>query len=192
LADQLRVGMGIISLFVAMFALLLFSLRLNEFIEEGIEWEMIVYYTALFVLMGVLVGVGSLQPINNLLVGLIGDGTKGNLILVALVVGLIGLPIAGFLSGSSAAILFAQIFNKVTASIGIKGLGFWFAFVCAGNMGGSLSPLGSITILLAIKILRREGDDITFMYYIKKTLLLTIIHALMAIGYTFILIAVGV
>jgi Na+/H+ antiporter NhaD/arsenite permease-like protein len=111
--------------------------------------------------------------------------------MVALVVGIIGIPIAGFLSGSSAAILFSQIFNKVTATIGIKGLGFWFAFVCAGNMGGSLTPLGSITILLAIKILRREGDDISFMFYIKKTFLLTLIHAFMAIGYTFILIAAG-
>ena len=151
---------------------------------------MIVYYSGLFVLMGIFIGVGSLQPINNALTNLIGGGSFSKLILVALIVGLIGLPVAGFLETSSASILFSQIFGKIVGNIGMQNLGLWFAFVFAGNMGGSLSPIGSITILIAIKVLNREGDDITFMQYIKKTLGLTFIHALLAIAYSFVLIAI--
>ncbi len=191
LSDLIGIGMGFIALFVAMLALVLFNDNLVEFIKEGIEWEMIVYYAGLFVLMGIFIGVGSLQPINTTLSDMIGVGaTTGTLILVALIVGLIGLPVAGFLDASSAAILFSQIFGKIVSNIGMQNLGLWFAFVFAGNMGGSLSPIGSITILIAIKVLNREGDDITFMQYVKKTLGLTIIHALLAIVYSFVLIAI--
>ena len=190
LSDLIGIGLGFISLFVALLALLLFNDNLVEFIKEGIEWEMIVYYSGLFVLMGIFIGVGSLQPINNALTNLIGGGSFSKLILVALIVGLIGLPVAGFLETSSASILFSQIFGKIVGNIGMQNLGLWFAFVFAGNMGGSLSPIGSITILIAIKVLNREGDDITFMQYIKKTLGLTIIHALLAIAYSFVLIAI--
>ncbi len=192
LSDLLNLGMGYISLFVAMLTLLMFNDKLMESIKNGIEWEMIVYYIGLFVLMGIFTGVGSLEPVNILLTNLTGTATKGNLILVAFIVGLIGLPIAGFLDASSAAILFSQIFNKVSSNIGIQGLGFWTSFVFAGNMGGSLSPIGSITILIAIKVLNREGDTITFWEYIKKTLGLTIIHAVLAMFYSFVLIAIGI
>lgn len=190
LSDLIGIGLGFISLFVAMLALLLFNENLVEFIKDGIEWEMIVYYSSLFVLMGIFIGVGSLQPINNLLTNIIGGGSFGLLILVALIVGLIGLPVAGFLEESSASILFSQIFGNIVGNIGMQNLGLWFAFVFAGNMGGSLTPIGAITILIAIKILNREGDDITFMQYVKKTLGLTILHALLSILYSFILIAI--
>lgn len=186
-SSYIHINVAFVALIVAVFGLFLFKTNLKRFIHEGIEWEMIVFFIALFVLMGVLSGCGALSPITNLLGSFLGeDKSKSNQIIVAIIIGLIGLPITGFLNGSSAALLFAYIFN----TLGKVSTGLWIGFVLSGNIGGSLTPLGSITILMALEILNREGFKITFAQYIKKTILLTLLFGILSIAYAMVLIAI--
>ncbi|UJG44244.1 MAG: hypothetical protein K9W46_03450 [Candidatus Heimdallarchaeum endolithica] len=194
LSSVIGLDVATIALIVAVFGLFLFNKQLKKFIHSGIEWEMIVFFVALFVLMGVLAGSGALQPIANLFISIfnLNISPKSAQILVALIIGLIGLPITGFLNGSSAALIFSYIFTTMVASVSTTiGKGTWIAFVLGGNIGGALTPLGSITILMALEILNREGYKITFMDYVKKTLPLTLTFALLSIGYSIILILSG-
>ncbi|MCG3222311.1 MAG: hypothetical protein H7641_13105 [Candidatus Heimdallarchaeota archaeon] len=179
---------AIISLITAIFGIFLFRTDLKKYLEEGVEWEMIVFFVALFVLMGILTASGALIPLTNILTYVLGTGTpsiKGQ-ILVALIIGAIGLPITGFLNGSSSALIFSYIFQSLPQGV-LPGL--WIGFVLGGNIGGALTPLGSITILMALEILKREGEPISFFQYIKKMLPLTLVFGILSIGYSMVLIA---
>lgn len=183
-----------IALIVSVIGIFLFRTDLKQYIEEGIEWEMIVFFIALFVLMGVLTASGALSPLTKIMTNfLTKDPSTGNIavggqLIVALIIGAVGLPITGFLNGSSAALIFSYMFQSLPQGI-LPGL--WIGFVLGGNIGGSLSPLGSITILMALEILNREGDNISFLQYMVRMLPLTLLFAVLSIGYSMFLIGVG-
>ena len=178
--------MALISVF---FGLFLFRTDLKRYLREGVEWEMIIFAIALFVLMGLLTAAGALRPLTNMLTGLLGSNpTTGGLILVAVIIGAVGLPIAGFLNSFSAALIFSYIFKALPA---LLSTGLWFGFVLSGNIGGALTPLGSITILMSLEILNREGYPISFLKYVRKMLPLTLACAALGMAYSIILIVLG-
>lgn len=182
-----------VALIVAVFGIFLFKKDLKHYLEDGVEWEMIVFFIALFILMGVLTASGALSPLTKIMASFLQPDESGAIpvggqILVALIIGVVGLPITGFLNGSSAALIFSYIFQSLPRGI-LPGL--WIGFVLGGNIGGALSPLGSITILMALEILRREGDKISFLQYIWKMLPLTLLFAVLSIGYSMLLIGIG-
>jgi len=183
-----------VALIVSVIGVFMFRADLKHYIEDGVEWEMIVFFIALFVLMGVLTASGALSPLTKIMTNFLkidpstGKIAVGGQLIVALIIGVVGLPITGFLNGSSAALIFSYIFQTLPQGI-LPGL--WIGFVLGGNIGGSLTPLGSITILMALEILNREGDKISFLQYMVKMLPLTLFFALLSIGYSTLLIGVG-
>ena len=183
-----------VALIVSVFGVFLFKKDLKHYLEDGVEWEMIVFFIALFILMGVLTASGALSPLTKIMGNFLQKDPEtglipiGGQILVALIIGVVGLPITGFLNGSSAALIFSYIFQTLPRGV-LPGL--WIGFVLGGNIGGSLSPLGSITILMALEILNREGDNISFLQYIVKMLPLTLLFGILSICYSMFLIGVG-
>ena len=180
------IDVALVSLITTMIGIFLFRADLKHYLEEGVEWNIVVFFVALFVLMGVLTAAGALVPLNSILGGVLGYNPSINgQILVALIIGVIGLPITGFLNGSSAALIFSYIFKSLPAGIST---GLWIGFVLSGNIGGALTPLGSITILMALEILNREGHPMSFLQYVKKMLPLTLTFTALSIGYSMLLI----
>ena len=180
---------AMMALITVFFGLFLFRTDLKRYLREGVEWEMIIFAIALFVLMGLLTAAGALLPLTNMLTRVLGPApTTAGLILVAVIIGAVGLPIAGFLNSFSAALIFSYIFKALPA---LLSTGLWFGFVLSGNIGGALTPLGSITILMSLEILNREGYPISFLKYVKKMLPLTLACAALGMAYSIALIALG-
>ena len=180
---------ALMALITVFFGLFLFRSDLKRYLREGVEWDMIIFAIALFVLMGLLTAAGALVPLNDLLIGVLGtEITTRGLILVAIIIGVVGLPIAGFLNSFSAALIFSYIFKALPAGL-LTGL--WIGFVLSGNIGGALTPLGSITILMSLEILNREGYPMSFLKYVKKMLPLTLACGAFGVTYSIILIVLG-
>jgi len=180
---------ALMALISAFFGLFLFRIDLKRYLREGVEWEMIIFAIALFVLMGLLTAAGALLPLTNVLTKILGPvPTTGGLILVAVIIGAVGLPIAGFLNSFSAALIFSYVFKALPA---LLPTGLWIGFVLSGNIGGALTPLGSITILMSLEILNREGYPISFLKYVKKMLPLTLACAALGMAYSIILVVLG-
>ena len=179
------------ALVAVFFGLFLFKTDLKRYLREGVEWEMIIFAIALFILMGLLTAAGALLPLTDILTGILGTNpTTGGLILVATIIGAVGLLIAGFLNSFSAALIFSYIYQALELGVA-TGVGLWIGFVLSGNIGGALTPLGSITILMSLEILRREGYPISFLKYVKKMLPLTLVCGVVGVLYSIGLIALG-
>lgn len=187
LANTIGVTVDIVALFAVGIGLLLFSSELKHFVEHEVEWPTIVFFISLFVLMGVLGISGVLNPILHVFEKILASTspTTGK-ILIALIIGVVGFLIAGFINVVPAAVILSDIFTALS----LASLGTWFAFVVSVNIAGGLTPLGSVTILMTLEILKTEKETISFIEYIKKTLPLIIILQIISIAYTMLLIVV--
>ncbi len=180
---------AMVALISVFFGLFLFKTDLKRYLREGVEWEMIIFAIALFILMGLLTAAGALLPLTDLLTGILGPTpTTGGIILVAIIIGMVGLLVSGFLNSFSAALIFSYVYIALPTGL-VTGL--WIGFVLSGNIGGALTPLGSITILMSLEILKREGYPISFLKYVKKMLPLTLACGVLAVLYSIGLIVLG-
>jgi Na+/H+ antiporter NhaD/arsenite permease-like protein len=59
----------------------------------------------------------------------------------------------------------------------------WFALIFAANLGGNLTTIGSPSNVIAIGIAKKEGIDISFFDYMKKSGILAAIQLVIAFGY---------
>jgi len=174
-----------IALIVALIGIFLFREKMKEIIEEGIEWQMIVFFICLFVLMGVLNASGTLQPLTRLFQRILGNEiTPMNEALVALIIGSVGFIVIGVITVVPSAVIFAQIF----ASLEVNSVGLWLSFILAGNMAGSLLPISSATILMALEILKAERIKFSFKSYLKYLLPITLLLQSIGIAYSILII----
>jgi len=188
IASSIHLTVDIVALIVVGLGLLIFKVNLKQFVERHVEWNTLVFFISLFVLMGILNESGVMNPITTLLNNVAKNSAneKVGLIAVAIIIGTIGYLLTGFINVVPAAVIFSNIFQTLEK----VSVGLWLSFVLTGNLAGSLTPLGSVTILMAIEIMRKEKIKCSFIDYIKRTLPVSLMLQLVALGYSAILIAV--
>jgi len=183
--DKFTVDVAFFALISAVIGLFLFRTQFREMIEEGIEWEMIVFFIALFILMGVLQASGALNPITSLLRSILGENAEPvRQIIVVAIIGSIGFIIMGVINVIPAAVVFSSIYH----SLSITSIGLWFSFLLTGNIAGAFIPISSATILMAIEILKTEKYKVDFKKYMKNILPLILILQVLAMAFSLILV----
>ena len=174
-----------VALIVAIIGVYIFREKLKEIVEEGIEWQMIVFFICLFVLMGVLNASGALQPLTNLFKNILGNEvTPLNETFVTLIIGSVGFLVIGVITVVPSAVIFAQIFN----SLEVSSVGLWLSFVLTGNVAGALLPISSATLLMALEILKTEKIKFNIKNYFKYLLPITLLLQVISIAYSILII----
>ena len=174
-----------VALIVAIIGIYIFREKLKEIVEEGIEWQMIVFFICLFVLMGVLNASGALQPLTNLFKNILGNEvTPLNETFVSLIIGSVGFIVIGVITVVPSAVIFAQIFH----SLEVSSVGLWLSFVLTGNIAGSLLPISSATILMALEILKTEKIKFNIKSYFKYLLPITLLLQVIGIAFSILII----
>ena len=183
--DKFTIDVAFFALIAAVLGLFLFRTEFKEMIDEGIEWEMIVFFIALFILMGTLKASGALNPLTTLLHNILGENAEpSKQLIVAVIIGSVGFIVMGVINVIPAAVVFSPIFH----SLEVTSIGLWFSFLLTGNIAGAFIPISSATILMALEILKTEKYEINFTKYLKTVLPLIIILQILSIAFSIILI----
>lgn len=156
---------------------------------------MITFFVMLFTLMGIFAASGALIPLSNLILlffDLNFSPTVAQILVVVFFI-IIGIPLAGFLNNTSAALIFSYIFITISNTVSVPIFkGTWVSLILADNVGGALTPLGSVTILMSLDILKREGIEFTFKDYFKKIFPLIIIMGIISTAYSILLVVLNI
>ena len=148
-------------------------------ILEKAELSVLVFFAALFVLVGGLEHAGVLQYAADLIIG----GAADNIILTAIIV----LWTSAILSALVDNIPFTVAMIPVIASLQASGVDvniLWWALVFGVGFGGNGSPIGSTANVIVVSKSEQTGDPITFKKWFKSgtaTMLVTCIVATIAI-----------
>jgi Na+/H+ antiporter NhaD/arsenite permease-like protein len=68
----------------------------------------------------------------------------------------------------------------------------WWGLVIGANLGGNMTPLGSPSHVIAIGISEQEGYHISFNFFLKLGVMLTLIYFLISMAYIYVIYGVQI
>jgi len=169
-------GMGFVALSFAAIMLIRYKADVDQF-YKSIDWDLIGFFMALFVVISVLEHAKVLE--------LIGDGINF----------IIGEKLSLF--GTSALLVSSAVASSVTDNIPLAAMlskilvaggtvessPLWWSVVFGANLGGNLTPIGSASTLVAVTIIHKHQLSLSFAGFVKKAFPFAILHILLATSY---------
>jgi len=154
--DRIGLDPGLVALFGGCLGLLWVRPKLENILND-VHWDVLLFFIALFVIVGGLEGGGVLR--------LAGQGitllSQRGMVLTGLVVLWAGALGSGVISNVPFTIAMLPIF-KGLASQGIPVVPLWWALALGVGFGGNLTPIGAAANVLVTSISDRTGEPLTY------------------------------
>jgi Na+/H+ antiporter NhaD/arsenite permease-like protein len=161
---------------------LISNLKPNEFARD-VEWGTLVFFAALFIMVGALVNVGALKMVADAIGAYVGN--EGALAAGAIVV--VSALASGIVDNipyvTSMAPVVQQLNDTITT---ISNDGLWWALAFGADFGGNMTIVGASANVVAVGLAYASGYKITFWQFAKYGIPVTIVSTAMALPYVLI------
>ena len=175
-----KLGMGFVALSMAAVMLLMYRSEVDKF-YRAVDWDLIGFFMALFVVIYVMehanvlhwIGLALQSVISNVTseVATAGDATTLLLGSAAFSSVTDNIPLSAML---------ASILHDLNAP---NSSGLWWSVIFGSNLGGNLTPIGSASTLVAVTIMHKHGLNMTFAKFVQMAFLFAVVQILLAILY---------
>ena len=168
-------GMGYVAISFAIVALLQHRATADRFYRE-IDWDLLAFFAALFIVINVMehaqvlhmIG-GFLAPILNL-----GDTVGPGVLLVASAVA----------SSVTDNIPLAAMLAKILGGLDLAADSpYWWAVIFGANLGGNITPIGSASTLVAVTIIHKSQIKLSFVDFVKLAAPYAVMQLGIAVAY---------
>ncbi len=146
-----------------------------EVIKE-LDWETIFFLLGIFVVVGAINEAGLLQDLADLLVSF----TSGSKFLGFIVILLLSIAISGFVDNVPYIMALLPVAGFMAEKIGVRSELYLFALLVGSCLGGNLTPFGASANVVAMGILKKEGEPIKFSGWLKIGIPFTLITTFVA------------
>jgi Na+/H+ antiporter NhaD/arsenite permease-like protein len=176
-----ELGMGYVALTFAAIMLARYKSSVDQF-YKGLDWDLLGFFAALFVVINVMEHAQVLALIGEGLAWLIGLGETAGTALV--------LVSASAFSSVTDNIPLAAMLAKILGNMGTASTDpKWWSVVFGANLGGNLTPIGSASTLVAVTIIHRYKLGLSFGGFVLKALPYALIQIVLAIVYVLVFLA---
>ena len=147
----------------------------------AVEWETLLFFAGLFIMIGALVHTGVIADLARLAAG----ATGGN----ALVAVMLILGVSALLSGVIDNIPYVATMSPLVADLvanipdPVHGQALWWSLALGADFGGNLTAVGASANVVMLGIAKREGMPISFWEFTRKGAVVTVITVLLAAPY---------
>ncbi|MFX0058916.1 MAG: SLC13 family permease [Candidatus Hodarchaeota archaeon] len=140
---------------------------------RDIEWEIIFFFIALYVIVGSLIEAGFEEIFARLPFELI------NPILLSFMMLVIISFISGLVANTPTALIFMSIIGTLINSFSFPSVPLLFSLIIAVNLGGNFIPQGAACDMMTLKVARDNGvENLDYKRLLKMGALFAIIHLL--------------
>ena len=150
---------------------------LSELLRD-VEWEIIFFFIALYVVIGCLIEAGFKDLFNNI------PFEQFNPFLLAFVLLIAISIISGFVANTPTALVFIPIIDLLITRYEFPAIPLIFAFLIGINIGGNLIPQGAACDMMTLKIAQKNNvENLNFKRLLKSGATFAGIHILFSMGY---------
>ena len=160
---------GIAAVFAAMILLTVSQVNVEKILEE-VEWSTLLFFSGLFVLVGVLEEQGVIEWIATNIFLSLGDNPYLMVLTVLWVSGIV----SGFLDNIPFTITMVPVVHMMLAESPIPHNILWWALALGACFGGNLTMVGASANIVAVGSAKQSGVNISFLEFMKASALITI------------------
>lgn len=171
-----ELGIGFIAMSFAVIMLARFKSEVDDF-YKSIDWDLIIFFMSLFVVINVMEHAQVLDLIGKGLSWIIGDGTS------ALGTGALLWTSAIFSSVTDNIPLAAMLSKILSAQGTASDSALWWAVVFGANLGGNITPIGSASTLVAVTIIHKYKLSLSFGEFVIKAIPFALMQLVLATVY---------
>lgn len=178
----LHLDPSVIAMVGAGFLVMISNLKPEQFAKD-VEWGTLVFFAALFIMVGALVNVGALKMVADSIGAFVGN--DGALAAGAIVI--VSALASGIVDNIPYVTSMAPVVQQLNGSIStITNDGLWWALAFGADFGGNMTIVGASANVVAIGLAYASGYKITFWQFAKYGIPVTVVSTAMALPYVLI------
>lgn len=137
----------------------------------SVEWETLLFFAGLFVLVGALVKTGVIAHVAELA----GEATGGNPLLAAMGILLLSAVLSGVIDNIPYVATMSPVVADLAATVTnpVHGQALWWSLAIGADFGGNLTAVGASANVVMLGIAAREGYPISFWEFTRKGAVVT-------------------
>lgn len=176
-----ELGMGYVAMTFAAIMLIRYKSSVDAYYKV-VDWDLLGFFAALFVVIGVLEHAQVLALIGQGLEVIIGWGD---------IAGTGAILVASALASSvTDNIPLAAMLSKILSSLGTPSDSpLWWSVVFGANLGGNITPIGSASTLVAVTIMHKNDLKVSFGGFVAKAVPYAAIQLVLAVAYVLLFLA---
>ncbi|MGA8330886.1 MAG: ArsB/NhaD family transporter [Mycobacterium sp.] len=153
----------------------------REFYLSSVEWETLLFFAGLFVMVGALVRTGVISNLAHAA----SHATGGNLWMTTMLILGVSFLFSGFVNNVPYAATMTPIVAQFIPSIHGHGNPevLWWALLLGTILGGNLTPIGSSANIVIVGLAERAGAHVSFWDFTKRGAIVTAVSFVISVGY---------
>jgi Na+/H+ antiporter NhaD/arsenite permease-like protein len=176
----LHVAPSIVALLGAGGLILITRLEKSDYLS-GVEWETLLFFAGLFIMVGALMKTGVIAHLARLAT----EATGGNSLLTVMLILGVSAPLSGVIDNIPYVATMTPIVAGLAASMPAEAHqgALWWALALGADFGGNLTAVGASANVVMLGIARRSDSPISFWEFTRKGLAVTAMSILLAALY---------
>ena len=153
----------------------------REFYLSHVEWETLLFFAGLFIMVGALVRTGVIRELAQLASHL----THGDAWATTLLILVVSFSLGSFINNVPYAATMTPVVGEFASTIHehtSSGV-LWWALLLGTVLGGNLTPIGASANVVAVGIAQRAGHPISFWDFTKRGAVVTVVSFAISVGY---------
>ena len=182
LHSVLHIEPSVIAMIGAGVLVMISNLKPEQFARD-VEWGTLVFFAALFIMVGALVNVGALKVVADAIGSFVGD--DGALAAGAIVIA--STLASGIVDNIPYVTAMTPVVQQLNDSIStITNDGLWWALSFGADFGGNMTIVGASANVVAVGLAYASGYKITFWQFAKYGIPVTLVSTAMVLPYVLI------
>lgn len=148
---------------------------------DSVEWETLLFFAGLFILVGALVKTGVIAHLAHLA----GVATGGNPLLAAMAILVVSAVLSGVIDNIPYVATMSPVVADLAASVSnpVQAQALWWSLAAGADFGGNLTAVGASANVVMLGIAAREGYPISFWDFTRKGAIITALSIAIAAPY---------
>ncbi|MDT7769414.1 MAG: hypothetical protein QOI30_2424, partial [Mycobacterium sp.] len=153
----------------------------REFYLSSVEWETLLFFAGLFIMVGALVRTGVIDKLAHAA----SHATGGNEWVTTMLILGVSFLFSGFVNNVPYAATMTPIVGQFVAAIpGHASSGvLWWALILGTVLGGNLTAVGASANVVVLGIAQRAGNPVSFWDFTRRGAVVTAVSFVISVGY---------
>ncbi len=148
---------------------------------SSVEWETLLFFAGLFVMVGALVKTGVVESLARSAI----EVTGGDMLFTTMLILGVSAPVSGIIDNIPYVATMTPIVGELAAAGGGDAHqgALWWALALGADFGGNLTAVGASANVVMLGIARRAGNPISFWEFTRKGAIVTVVAVGLCVPY---------